>query len=146
MATRTVSFVGFNRALIAAKEDVGPETSSAKQSCFGSALSRSTKVFLGTFVTIDKNTPAEQRNKKHLHCLPTKGSIKAKFHTAASRNTRISKSTPLGAKEYLFRTLPRAFPCPPTRFQGRRRPRPQAVSFGRPLRRKQSPAQPVPRG
>ena len=52
-----VYFVGFSRTLIAAKEDAGHETSSAQQSCFGSALSRSKKVFLGTFVTIDKSNP-----------------------------------------------------------------------------------------
>ena len=79
--TYTVSFVGFNKALIAAKEDVGPETSSAKQSCFGSALSRRKSVFLVTFVTTDKSNPAEQKNKNYLHYLPIKEQHKSKIRS-----------------------------------------------------------------
>ena len=79
-------YVGFNRALIAAKEDVGPETSSAKQSCFGSALSRRKSVFLVTFVTTDKSNPAEQKSKNRLHCLPTKEQRRSKICTGGARS------------------------------------------------------------
>ena len=64
---------------------MGPETSSAKQSCFGSALSRSTKVFLVTFVTIDKSNPAEQKTKITCTVYPQSNSIKAKTAAAFLR-------------------------------------------------------------
>ena len=81
MATRTVSFVGFNRALIAAKEDVGPETSSAKQSCFGSALSRRKSVFLVTFVTTDKSNPKRSGRIKTIRtAYPQRNNVQAKIY------------------------------------------------------------------
>ena len=58
-----VYFVGFSRTLIAAKEDAGPETSSAQQSCFGSALSRRKSVLLVTFVTTDKSNPSGAKRR-----------------------------------------------------------------------------------
>ena len=62
--THTVSFVGFNRALISAKEDVGPETSSAKQSCFGSALSRRKACFWLLLSQPTKVTPSGADGQK----------------------------------------------------------------------------------
>ena len=96
MITHTVSFVGFSRALIAAKEDVGPETSSAKQSCFGSALSRSKKVFLGTFVTIDKSTPSGADGCKFILPFTHKGTAyKLKFMRLFWIGSRAPLETPL---------------------------------------------------
>ena len=64
--TCAVSIVEISRTFVSAKEDVGPETGSAKQSCFGSALSRRNKVFLVTFVTIDKSNPSGAVGQKPL--------------------------------------------------------------------------------
>ena len=80
MATRTVSFVGFNRALIAAKEDVGPETSSAKQSCFGSALSRRKACFWLLLSQPTKVTPSGADGCKKKELFTHKGTTyKLKF-------------------------------------------------------------------
>ena len=80
MITYTVYFVGFNRALIAAKEDVGPETSSAKQSCFGSALSRRKACFWLLLSQPTKVTPSGADGCKFLLPFTHKGTTyKLKF-------------------------------------------------------------------